>query len=128
MGAAALGIGSFGLVVIAVALWFRCVNQVALEGRRAPLFTLCAAGAGLGVVALASGPGWVGGAFAALAVLGGGLWIALGVLAPQSKQAGAAVVGEPLPAFEALDHAGERFELGSLAGHPVLIKLFRGHW
>jgi len=50
------------------------------------------------------------------------------VFAGQSKQIPNVIVGAPLPAFAAPDHEGERFEIESLRGHPVLIKLFRGHW
>jgi peroxiredoxin len=37
-------------------------------------------------------------------------------------------VGETLRDFSALDENGERFELASTAGRPVLLKFFRGHW
>ena len=37
-------------------------------------------------------------------------------------------VGATIPAFDALDEHGERFDSASLEGHPVLIKFFRAHW
>jgi hypothetical protein len=128
MSGFSLGILSFGLFATAVALWVRLMNDVALEGRRRFLFALCVAGIGIGVVALMSDPGWVAGAMASIAVAGGGVWVGLGLLAGQSKQTPNLVLGEPLPAFSAPDHEEQLFEIESLRGHPVLIKVFRGHW
>ena len=61
-------------------------------------------------------------------MVGGVLWIGLGLLAGQSKQRSNLALDQPLPAIVARDHTGATFEIESLRGHPVLIKLFRGHW
>jgi hypothetical protein len=119
---------SLSLFAVAVLLWIRLMTNVALEGRRAFLFALCVAGIGLGAVALARDPGWVGGTMASIAIIGGIIWVTLGLLAGQSKQKPNLVLGEPLPVFSAPDHDNQSFEIESLRGHPVLIKLFRGHW
>ena len=37
-------------------------------------------------------------------------------------------LGDPLPAFTALDDEEEKFDIRSLAGTPLLLKFFRGHW
>lgn len=37
-------------------------------------------------------------------------------------------VGDPLPSFEAHDHAGALFNSDELRGRRVLIKFFRGQW
>ena len=37
-------------------------------------------------------------------------------------------VGDPLPAFAAVDSTGAPFHSDSLRGQRVLLKFFRGHW
>ncbi len=116
------------IVVAALVFWFSLVKRVALEGRRWIPLGLIGAAVLLALASLAQGPGWGGGVVAGLtAVLGSG-FLFLALLAPQSKQAPAVALGEPLPDFTAPDESGEPFSLASLAGRPVLLKLFRGHW
>ncbi len=128
MNGFSLGLLSIGLLVVAVVIWFRRMNNVALEGRRSMLFGMCVVAIGLGVASLSNEPGILGGAMAILGVAGGVIWLGLGAFAGQSKQTSNVVVGSPLPAFSAPDHEGAIFDIESLRGHPVLIKLFRGHW
>jgi peroxiredoxin len=40
----------------------------------------------------------------------------------------AIAVGSTIPSFTATDEHGKIFDSQSLAGQPVLIKFFRGHW
>ena len=122
------GLLSFLFVAIALVLWFRWMNEVTLAGRRSLLFALCGVGAGLGGVALVHEPGWVGGTLALVGMTGGLLWIVLGLLGGQSTQLPNLALGQSLPAIAAPDHTGALFEIESLRGQPVLIKLFRGHW
>lgn len=124
----ALGLLSLLLFAVALGLWLQRMNRVALEGRRALPYSLCAAAVVVAVVAFRAGPGLGGGLLATLGGVGGLVWIGLGLLARQSVQTPAVVVGAPLPAIVAPDHAGRTFDVASLRGHPVLIKLFRGHW
>ncbi len=119
---------SVGLVAAAIALWFRFMNDVVLEGRRSVLFAMCIAGTVAGGAALVREPGWIGGFLAIAGMLGGLVWIGLGLLAGQSRQRPNLALGQPLPAITAPDHTGAPFEVESLRGQPVLIKLFRGHW
>ena len=128
MSGISLGILSLSLFAVAIVLWVRFMTTVALEGRRAFLYVLCVAGIGVGAAAFMREPGWVGGTMAAIAIAGGIVWVILGLLAGQSKQKPNLVLGEPLPIFSAPDHENQRFEIESLRGHPVLIKIFRGHW
>jgi peroxiredoxin len=37
-------------------------------------------------------------------------------------------IGDAMPAFTAVDDDGEVFDSAALAGTPVLLKFFRGHW
>ena len=41
---------------------------------------------------------------------------------------GAIRVGDPMPAFTAVDDGGVLFDSERLRGNPVLIKFFRAHW
>jgi hypothetical protein len=123
-----LAVLASSLVSVALLLWFRFMNDVALAGRRAILFATIALGIGLGAVALAREPGWIGGTLAILCIALGLLWLLLGALGRQSRQVPHLAVGQLLPAISAPDHSGAIFDLESLRGHPILIKLFRGHW
>lgn len=128
MSGSSLGLLSLGLVAAAIGAWLRAIDAVAIERRRPLLLSACAAGVVLGGVALAREPGWTGGLMAVGASVGGTAWIALALLAGQSKQRPHLGIGEPLPPIVAPDHDGSSFAVESLRGHPVLIKLFRGHW
>ena len=128
MSGISLGILSLSLFAVAIALWVRFMTTVALEGRRAFLYVLYVAGIAVGAATLMRDPGWVGGTMATIAIAGGIVWVILGLLAGQSKQRPNLVLGEPIPVFSAPDHENQTFEIESLRGHPVLIKLFRGHW
>jgi hypothetical protein len=128
MNGFSLGLLAFGVFACSVFFWFRLLNDVALEGRRRILYLGVAIAIGTGIAALGMDPGWIGGTAAMIAVIGGVAWSGLGLLAGQSTQEPNLILGEPLPAFSAPDHNGERFEIESLRGHPVLIKIFRGHW
>ena len=123
-----LGLLSLAIVAISIGVWLRRSNAVALEGRRAGPFASCGLGVALGMIALFGEPGWIGGIPAVLGIALGSTWIGLGVLASQSRQNPNLALGEPLPAIVAPDHSGTPFDVDSLRGHPVLIKLFRGHW
>jgi hypothetical protein len=124
----ALGAAALALVATALARWFHLLNTVALAGRRAPLFAAIGAGIALGIAVLTREPGWIGGGQAAVAIGIGLIWIALGLVAPQSRQQPTIAVGGSLPDFEAPDHEGRPFRLSSLRGRPILLKFFRGHW
>ena len=85
-------------------------------------------GAGLGVFALTSQPGWVAGVAAGLAVVAGLLFSLLFSISAQRVAADAIRVGEKLRDFSAIDEDRNEFLLATTAGKPVLLKFFRGHW
>jgi hypothetical protein len=128
MTGALLGTFAALLAGTALVLWFQRMHQVALAGRRTLPFALCAAAIVVAVLAFLRAPGWIGGLLAAIGLAIGAAWIALGLLARQSGQRPAVAVGMPLPELVAPDETGASFDIASLRGHPVLIKLFRGHW
>ena len=116
------------LVVGAGALWFRAAQRVALPKNRSAFVAAWFGGALLGVIALIQGAGWIGAVPAVLAIVGGSFLTFLVSISRQKVAAGAISVGATLPDFTATDENGETFKASSLAGHPVLIKFFRGHW
>ena len=123
-----LALGAASAMTGALALWFRWIQQLALEGRRRIAYAILACALALAVASFAVGVGLAGGLLAGATLVVGALWIALGALAGQSRQAPAVTVGAPAPDFTAPDHEGQPFRLSSLRGRPVLLKFFRGHW
>ena len=119
---------AFGLLAAAAVRWMGLIQRVEIDEGRSGLHRLLAASAGAALLAFLVGVGTLGGVLAGVALLGGALYAGLLSLAGQSQQAPAMAVGQPLPDFTAPDENGEPFSSASLRGHPVLIKVFRGHW
>ncbi len=119
---------ALAIVVGSAALWFRRMYQVRIPRNRTPFLAVWLFGAALALIALIQGTGWIGGTAAILAI-GFGAFVAFTMaISRQITAADAIKVGAPLPAVLAPDENGETFELSSLAGKPVLLKFFRGHW
>jgi peroxiredoxin len=110
-------------------LWVLAMQRVNM-GKRLPLLNAFAAAAVIsGFAAFAFGTGIFGSVLAGLGILVGAGFLALGIfLSALSKQTPAVTVGAPLLSFTALDEHGERFDIASLLGAPILLKFFRGHW
>jgi hypothetical protein len=123
-----LGVLAFLLVAGSMGLWFRRIQRVEVPTDRRGWVASWLLGAALGVAALGSGAGWVGGVAAALAVLAGVFFSVLVAVSAQRAAADAIRVGEMLRDFTALDDRGELFSIASTAGRPLLLKFFRGHW
>ncbi len=128
MTATALGLVAFLLVAGALVEWFRRIRGVRIPRDRRGFVACWLGGAALGAIALAQGPGWVGGLPAGLATLGGLVLSGLVAISPQRVAENAIRVGESLRDFTAPDDQGEAFPIASLAGSPILLKFFRGHW
>jgi hypothetical protein len=116
------------LVLGSGALWFRRMARVEIPRNRAGFVLASLVGAGLGVVALVQGAGWLGGVPAALAILGGAFFSFTVSISRQKLGDEAIQVGARLPEVSAPDEHGASFALSSLAGRPLLLKFFRGHW
>ena len=118
-----------GLVAVGVGgLWIRALRAVRLPENRGGFVAAFVGGAALGITALAGGVGWLGGVPAVLAIVLGAFFLFTFAISRQELESDAISVGATLPDFSAVDENGETFEAASLAGHPVLIKFFRGHW
>ena len=128
MNGTALGFVALLGVVGSGVLWFRAMGAVEVPANRAGFVAAWICASALGIVAMAQGPGWFGGIAAVLSVMGSSFFLFTFAISRQQANTDAISVGATLPDFNAADEHGELFDSSSLAGHPVLIKFFRGHW
>ncbi|MCP3986949.1 MAG: redoxin domain-containing protein [bacterium] len=128
MSATPLALLGAALLGGALFLWVRMLNAVALEGRRWIPLSMIGASILLAVATFTASPGLFAGILAGLCATLGAGFLFLAVLAPQSTQKPVVEVGRPIPEFAAPDENGQPFALSSLAGKPILLKFFRGHW
>ena len=124
----ALGVVAFLLVGGAMALWSQRIKHVQIPKNRTGFVACWLGGAVLGVFALTQGAGWLGGIPAGIAVAAGILFSVLVYISPQRVADDAVRVGESLRGFAAPDENGDDFSIASIAGKPILLKFFRGHW
>ena len=123
-----LGMSALILTLVSVVLWMRAVRNVSLpENRSGYLIALVLAGV-LGIVALSQSPGWLVGVPAVFSIFIALFFSLTFAIGGQFVGPGAIAVGATLPTFTAIDEHGETFDSSDLAGNPVLIKFFRGHW
>jgi hypothetical protein len=128
MGDVFLGFVSVTLVAISIRQWIGRLKRVEIPTNRGGFVATWVVAGGLGVAALAGEPGWLGGIPAGFAVFASAFFL-LTVAVGGQKVAGDAIqVGATIPPFAATDEHGQTFDSATLAGHPVLIKFFRGHW
>jgi len=124
-----LAILSFSLVLATVVRWAMLVGSVSIPKNRSVYVFLMAIGTGLGIAAFVLGTGnWIANIGAGLAIFIGGFFLMLFTISGQKGGSGKFQVGSALPSFSALDENGELFEIDSLAGQPIMLKFFRGHW
>ena len=128
MSGTVLGVLAFLLVAGSMALWFQRMNRVAIPKDRRAFVACWIGGAVLGILALTQGAGWIGGIPAGFAALAGSFFTVLVYVSPQKVADTAIRVGERLRDFTASDENGEDFSISGVAGKPVLLKFFRGHW
>ena len=128
MNPTALGLASLAIALANGAWFFARMRRVALPQNRIAHESLWAVALALGALALASGPGWAGGAAAALGALTGGFMLLLRLGSPQAKTVPAVAVGGRIIEFTAPAENGALFSSAALAGKPFLLKFFRGHW
>jgi hypothetical protein len=123
-----LGFASLLLMLVSGVLWFQAAGRVALPKNRSRYVFSWVVAALLGVLALGGEPGWLGGVPAALGTFFACFGLLTVSISRQKVAADAIAVGGSIPDFSVPDENGEIFDSSSLAGHPVLIKFFRGHW
>jgi hypothetical protein len=123
-----LGLASLVVVAISVGLWIRAIGRVEIPKNRGGFVAACVVATGLGVTALAGEPGWLGGIPAGIAGFASTFSLPTVAIGGQKVAGDAIQQGSTSPSFAATDEHGQTFDSASLAGHPVLIKFFRGHW
>ena len=123
-----LGLASLIVVAISIRLWIRALKRVEIPKNRGGFVAAWAVAAGLGLAALAGEPGWLGGIAAGFSVFASTFFLLTVAVGGQKVGEDAIRVGATIPDFTAPDEHGQTFDSHSLAGHPVLIKFFRGHW
>lgn len=110
------------------AAWVGRIRRVAIPSNRSWFLGSWLTALLLGVSSFYNpGAGWFGGVMATIAMLGSGLFLVLYSLGKQGV-GDAIAVGDTMPQFTSLDENRETFESSTLAGSPILIKFFRGHW
>jgi hypothetical protein len=123
-----LGLASLTVAALTIHLWTRALKRVEIPVNRGGFVAAWFIAAGVGVAALTGEPGWLGGIPAGLAVFASTFFLLMIAIGGQKVGNDAIHVGTTIPAFTAPDEHGQPFDSASLAGHPVLIKFFRGHW
>ncbi len=123
-----LALLAFALVAATTVLWFARARQVRIPADRRGFVAAWLLGVALGVAALLRGAGWVAGPLAGVAVVVGSFLSFTVAISRQKVGPDAIRVGEKLREFTATDEEGRPFSLSSLAGRPVVLKFFRGHW
>lgn len=123
-----LALGALVLALSAGIQWFRAVYKVALPTSRAGYLLMMLVTTVAATAALLMGVGWLGGIAAGVALSIAGFFFLTVAISKQVTGEDAIAMGDPLPHFTATDENGEQFDSQALAGNPVLIKFFRGHW
>lgn len=123
-----LGIVSLVVTAVSVGLWFRALRRVEIPQNRGVFVAAWVVAATVGLAALLGTPGWLGGLCAGLGVLVSAFLLLTVAIGGQKVGDQAIQVGATIPEFAATDEHGQRFDSRDLAGTPLLIKFFRGHW
>ncbi|MBJ17873.1 MAG: hypothetical protein GY910_24220 [bacterium] len=123
-----LGWASLIIVVVSLRSWIDKIKHVGIPTNRSSFIAAWSAAAALGVAALTGEPGWLGGVPAGLGAFASGFFLLTVAIGGQKVGDEAIRPGATIPAFTATNEHGETFDSANLAGHPVLIKFFRGHW
>jgi cytochrome oxidase Cu insertion factor (SCO1/SenC/PrrC family) len=123
-----LGIGGGALELVLSARWLWQMRRVRIPKDLRPIIAAHLVAVALGVAAFVLGASAPGRVSAAVAIVGGGVFLALQTQSRQARVAPAVAIGGPVIEFTLPDHEGRPFDLATLRGKPFLLKFFRGHW
>lgn len=121
-------IASLVISIAAWARWLKTALRQAVPDNLAGYGLAMVTGLGLGVAAFFNAPGIGGGLIAGVAMFMSLFWLLTAVAGKQKTNTPKIIVGQPLPAYTALNEDGSAFDSQSLNGAPYLLKFFRGHW
>ena len=123
-----LGFAALVLGLGTAVAWFRTNSAYGIPEDRTLFVLGFALAVALGIGAFVRGTRWYGGIAALVGMLVGVFLPYTMYISPQQLGPNAIQVGDPIPAFTAVDEFGKAFDSESLQGHLVLIKFFRAHW
>lgn len=123
-----LGFVGLGIALVTLVLWFRQIERVAIPEDRSLFVGAFVVAALVGLSAFVMRTRWFG-AIPALVAIAIGVFFPFTVSISRQEVATTGIqVGQTIPHFTGIDRHGEPFDSASLAGAPVLVKFFRGHW
>ena len=123
-----LGLSALGIVVASGIVWFKAASALRLPHNRGYYVAVWLLALGLAIAAFTTASGWLSGTVAVLAGLGSAFFLMTFAISRQTAGDTAITPGADLPVFSAPDETGEQFQSATLAGQPLLLKFFRGHW
>jgi hypothetical protein len=127
--ASTLAILAFAIAAITVSLWAVLLRSVNIPKNRSAFVISFAIAASLGITALVMGTGhWAASTGAGIAIFIGLFFLFTVAIGDQKGGTGKFKLGQPLPALSAPDENKQLFDIATLAGQPILLKFFRGHW
>ena len=124
-----LALGSIVLVFTSLAAWIAFIIKATVPNNRSVFITVWAIAWLMAMAALVQGTGslWANiGVGFALFVASFCLFTVF--IGGQKGGTGLFKVGSPLPELIAPNENDVSFDIASLAGKPILLKFFRGHW
>lgn len=123
-----LGFVGLAIVLLTLMLWNRQIQQVAIPENRTLFVAGFVAAALVGASAFVKRTRWFGAIPALIAIVMGSFLTFTVAISRQEVATTGIQVGQTIPLFTGVDRHGEPFDSASLAGKPVLMKFFRGHW
>ncbi len=123
-----LGLLAFALVRANRVVHRRLVRALRVPRRPVAQLVAMALTAALAIATLTRPFDLVGYTLAALALFGAGRFLFVAFRSRLPAKRLIVTEGQPAPDFTAIDADGRPFQLSSLAGQPVLLKFYRGHW
>lgn len=128
MNGTVIGIAALLLTVTTMTFWIRALRRVAVPENNLGYVLAFLLAATLAIVSLSNNPGWIGGTASVFSVLVALFFMGTKAIGRQIVRTDAIQVGSVIPEFVSVDEHGKSFNSQTLAGSPVLIKFFRGHW
>ena len=123
-------LSAVGLTVVILnwAVWFKKAQSQAVPSSVMGFVLAMICGLALAGSAFAFQTSLLSIVIGTIALVLGVFWLASAAFGGQKTDAPKMIVGQPLPAFSALNEDGSTFHTSEMDGSPYLLKFFRGHW